>query len=232
MKRRIIGAILVGTSALALSLSKAEAADPANIDRLALARSGGPDEVLERIVTIRDLIHMGLQEKDALPLVTAARLTRRLPIIKARTATKSGATVTGTMPLAEVFDASVKGMLKRAREIAGSDATMAKLIDGVAAMPKTEHVGDVSFNTVAAKGKDEYDITHAAGERAVVYVEAQEEGGYLRLVVLDEGGNTICTAFRQRVNAYCAWTPAKAGKFKVRIENTLERSQEYVLFTN
>lgn len=223
---------LVAALLLGLTSACANMQTPPNVDRSSLVATSGADEALERIALIRELIYFGSKDKNPLALVTAARMTRALPTFEGREPKKLVASPTTTIVISQVYDNSVDGMLKRARQFAGRDRRVLAEIEVVAALPKAKPGGTAYMHALNSKVSDEYEISHKAGERAVIYIEAQEEDQYLQLTVLDDLGNVVCQGDRQRAQTRCAWTPLRDGKFKFRITNPLGESVQYVLFTN
>lgn len=232
MKRLILSAQILGAIIAVLIISsRVSLAEPPNIDPTARASSGDAD-TLEKMATIRDLIHIGIKDNDALSLITAAQLMRQLQATSITRARKVGPSVGEKLEMSTVFNDSVGGILKRAARLSAGKPILSNLIKEVRAMPKVRPGGTMYIYEVAPKSADEFEITFEPGRRAAIYAESQDENGFLSIVVRDESGNVVCQNNRNRAHVRCAWTPIRKGEFKFRIENALDRQQQYVLVTN
>jgi hypothetical protein len=202
----------------------------ANFDNA--ATPGPADEGLERIALIRELIHVGTKDASALELITAARMVRGLPVYESRLPVRLVPGRAQKQLVSDIYNSSVDGILKRARSYAGTDRVLGTLILEVEAMPRAKPGGAAYLYSIGAGATDTYELTYEAGKRAVIYIEAQEEGHYLRLGVVDADGRHVCTGDRQLEQAHCTWTPRQTGKFRFQVVNPTKEPLNYLLFTN
>ena len=205
-----------------------------NIDPSIVATSA-ETETIARIAVARQLIQIGLKDKDPLPLIVAAKIFRQLPPFKGAPPKKLG-TSDKQEPfvesMSEVFSNSVDGILKRARDYAKGQADLVALIDDVAGMSSRGAGGIIYVDSVPMKAATVYEITFEGKKRAAIYIESQEEDGSIGLIIRDAGKNSICEDRRGGPLAYCEWTPRETGPFNIEITNSQDRKQDYVLVTN
>jgi len=234
MTRVTFGTLLAGVFAAVVASSSGSLAEPPNFDPKATAPMTGDIDTLERMATIRELIHLGLQDNDPVLLATAAQLMRRLPTTSITRAKKLGSTDPGDkLDTAQVIEFSVGGILKRAERFAAHKPIAMALISEVRRMPKARPGGGTMYlYKVAANSADEFEIVFEPDHRAAVFAESQDEKGSLGITVLDEGDNVVCQRNRQRPHVNCTWIPIRKGTFKFKIENPLDHPQDYVLVTN
>lgn len=237
MIRQSLGAFLLALACTGCAQSPAATmampvSPAANVDIAAANAPGGPEEAVERIVMIRDLIHYGTKDANALALITAARMTRGLPVYESRMPVRLVPNQGQKVAVSQIYSDSVDGMLKRARRLSGNDRLLATLIREVEAMPKPAPGGAAYVYGIANGSTDEYELTYPAGKRAVIYIESQDEDLYVRLNVSDEAGHHVCTGDRRLAESHCIWTPKRAGKFRFSVENASGKPLNYLLFTN
>lgn len=176
------------------------------------------------------LFELGLQERDPLLMIAAAKLRKPLDLQKGDlTPEKSdGSRDTGAGIV------TWGDMLDTALDAAPDDPQIAALVDDVrTAKTKGVTSGQVySITTLRAKGKDVYPaLTYTGGVYAEVYVEGKG-GADINLYVMDHQNRLVCSDTDLSPIAYCGWRPAQSGAFVIQVHNDGAHSSEYSLITN
>jgi hypothetical protein len=173
------------------------------------------------------LYAMGVETEDPLLILSAARMRKTLAPVAADRAAVDGVAGEGT-PL------SWEEMLASAASLAGEDEALMGLIEDAKA-EATKGVASGPVYNIGSLGNGKGDtyppIEFRGGEYAEVYVEAKASVN-LNLAVYDDKGRLVCSDTDISHIAYCGWTPASAGSFKLKVDNKGPAAAAYALMTN
>jgi len=86
-----------------------------------------------------------------------------------------------------------------------------------------------TFETVAARDCDDYNVTFRGGERARVWATGD---GDIDIVIYDAAGNRIVSDTLSDARPSVAWTPPSTRTYKICVDNTTGSEIDYVLRTN
>lgn len=193
-------------------------------------------ETLRRVNLARQIIQLGIEDKDPLALIIAARIFREIPPIEGPPPKKIGGylasdRLAGDGKMSVVLDNSVGNLLAKAREYAEGRQDILGIIEDIAAMSARGAGGIVHIDIVPSKTTDIYEITYEGMKPAALYIEAQEDVD-LDLEILDGQGNNICSDSGTGVTSYCEWMPKKTDAFVIKVMNKGSLEVDYILLTN
>lgn len=184
------------------------------------------------MVLAQQLYAIGVANKDALMVVTAARMAGSVDAKDAdRKKTTQGKPIAG-QALTEALPISATEMLDRARELAGEDDTLQDLLDEVrpeGGLAKT--AASRSLSELQAGQGDSWQVAFFGNSYAEVAVLGNGASN-LDVRVMDEGGNTVCLDVGATDYFTCNFTPAVNGYFTVQVQNTGMQGERYYLITN
>ncbi len=183
---------------------------------------------VETLQTAADLVRYGDANKDALALITAARIMKQVGFGPSKAVVVTSSKADGTKP----DKASVDAVLARARQYAGDRKDLLALADDVVKMsPRGSVNGHGRITTIVGRGMtDVYQITYKGGERAGVLAVGDGDSD-LDMYVYDENGNLICKDDDLTDRMVCRWSPAWQGQFTIKIKN-LGMANQYTLINN
>lgn len=219
----LVGTLLIAGAATADSQKKSNA-DP--------AKAGVSSESASAVATAAtamSLVRYGDANKDALALITAARLLKQAGSSNEKLQAQSGVNT----PAKTAEDArTVESLLARARTYAAGDVTLVALADDVARSGSRGAVGGPkqARSVVGSRSRDSYKVTFREGEPARVLVSGDGDSD-LDLFIYDENGNLVCKDDDATDDMICGWTPRWTGRFTIRIVN-LGVANEYIIMTN
>jgi hypothetical protein len=173
------------------------------------------------------LYAFGLEARDPLLIIAAAKLRKTIAPIPTDRAATGGQPVTDA-PLG--WDE----MLASAEPLTTGDEAMLGLIEDVRAETTKGVASGPVYNigALSVGGDDTYPrIKFRGGEYAEVYVEAKSSAN-LNLTILDDQGRLVCSDTDVSHIAYCGWTPATGGTFTLKVENKGPIATNYTLMTN
>ena len=203
-----------------------------NLNAAGRGTPGGPAQ----LALAQDLYALGVAQKDALTVLTAARLAAAVVPKdvdqKKTTRPTEGVSVTQT---GEGVDAppGLAEMLAAARDLAGGDETLLGLIDDAEAEGARGGIGGAAqtLSRLDAGETDVWEIAYYGNSLAELAVIGDGDSN-LDLVITDENGNTICTELSASDKAYCDWMPSWNGYFTATVSNAGEARNSYYLITN
>ncbi|MFT3956499.1 MAG: hypothetical protein QM722_19585 [Piscinibacter sp.] len=210
---------LIAAALAACSLSSVHAAAGAklNIDRTKTDAPSAAAQAAEAVATAQALARYGDANKDALSLITAAR------ILKETGARESLKVSKGSEQAAKRSDDSLSAdaVLERGRALATGRPELLALADDVAksgsrGVDRGPQIG--RNKVVGTRAWHHYDLRFVGGERAKVYVRGDGDSD-LDLYVYDESGNLICKDESRGDEMTCTWTPRWTGMFRIRVLN-------------
>lgn len=193
-------------------------------------------ETLRKVNLARQIIQLGMEDKDPLALIVAARIFREIPPIEGPPPKKIDGNLatdrhSDKEVMSLVLDRSVGNLLKKAREFAGERQDVLGLIDDVAEMSPRGAGGIVHLDHILGGKTDTYEITYEGMKPAALYIEAQGDAD-LDLSVQDKAGNEVCKDARRGVTSMCEWMPKQTEPFVIKVMNTKDQDIEYILLTN
>lgn len=182
---------------------------------------------VESLATAASLVRYGDANKDALSLITAARIMSQVG------GSPSTAVAVDVKPgEAKASKAGVEAILSRAKQYAGSRADLVALANDVSASGSRGATGGPGRKTtVVSRGQtDVYRVNFKGSEPALVLVSGDGDSD-LDLFVLDENGNQVCKDDDATDDMICRWTPKWTGQFTIRVKN-LGMANEYTIVHN
>ncbi|MDT8857057.1 hypothetical protein RNZ50_18875 [Paracoccaceae bacterium Fryx2] len=230
MTLKSLSAVLA-TAALAALASPAPAQDKtgANVDPTGVGTRGA----VSQLALAQQLYALGLADKDALTVLTAAKLAGSVEIasVERKKETKGDAAAEE----ADTSDAPVDAatMLASARTLAGEDETLIGLIEVAGAEGSRGRIGGASstLSRLPAGQSDVWEVPFFGNSLAEVAVLGDGDAD-LDVLVADENGNAICVETGSSDTVYCDFVPSWNGYFHVTVTNTGNRRNSYDLVTN
>ncbi len=184
---------------------------------------------VQTIATAHSLVRYGDANKDALALITAARMLKQTGS-QPSDAKREGAVTAERKGGEPKFEADA--VLTRAKTYANGRADLVALIEDVSKGGARGAVGGPrQWRSMVSGGvTDVYRVTFRGGEPAGVAVSGDGDSD-LDLYVHDENGNLICKDDDRTDDMICRWRPAWTGVFTIRIKNR-GIANEYVAIHN
>ncbi|MGL6209550.1 MAG: hypothetical protein ACRC14_06955 [Paracoccaceae bacterium] len=220
---------LLAATALVAGPAMAQDKTGTNVDKAGTGTKGG----VATLAMAQDLYALGLANKDALTVLTAAKLAASVEVkeVEQKKTTK-GTEVAGQE---DGTDAPVDAasMLASAKELAGEDEVIAGLIEDAEAEGSRGRIGGASstLSRLPAGQTDVWEVPFYGASYAEVAVVGDGDAN-LDVLVTDENGNTICYDVSWTDKVYCDFVPSWNGYFYVTVENTGSRRNSYYLMTN
>lgn len=161
------------------------------------------------------LVRYGDAHKDAMSLITAARIMRAVGSSESTAEAVSKA----EPDTKKVHTNDIPSILARAKQYAGARADLVALADDVAAGSRGAVNGPRRLNTVVRSNTtDVYKVNFRGGETAAVAVSGDGDSD-LDLYVYDQNGNQICKDDDYTDDMICRWAPKWTGPFTIRVRN-------------
>lgn len=225
--------LLAATALLALpAFAEGTTADPAkgpNINSAATGTKGG----VATLALAQDLYALGMANKDALTVLTAAKLAGSVDVkeVEQKKETKGEALADQTDGVDAPVDAAA--MMASAKELAGEDEVIAGLIEDAEAEGARGRVGGASstLSRLPAGQSDVWEIPFYGDSYAEIAVLGDGDAN-LDVLVTDENGNTICYDSSWSDKIYCDFSPSWNGYFYVTVQNNGGKRNSYYLMTN
>lgn len=188
-----------------------------NADTSKSAAATPAQTAVQTVATAHALARYGDANKDALALVTAARMLKQVGS-RASEAKRVGPEPKQTKPGDDKF--TVESILARARTLAAGRADVLALADDVEKGGARGSTAGVQRwrELVLSGATDRYQVTFRGGEPAAFAVSGDGDSD-LDLYVYDENGNLICKDEDNTDDALCRWEPKWTGLFVIRIKN-------------
>ena len=195
----------------------------ANVEDVASGQPGG----VAQFDMALGLYALGLAQKDALLMLTAAKLAAGVQMVDV---VREGAQ-TAVAPDSGPVDAAA--MLVSARDFAADDESLLVLIEEVERGGLTTGGASRQRNHVAAGAAQTWKIPFYSGSLAEVGVGVGVAGtAALVVAISDENGNPVACPVRGPDRFYCAFVPRWNGYFEVTVTNTGTEANTYDLLTN
>ena len=227
--------VLATTALVALALpafAEGTAADPAkgpNVNTAATGTKGG----VATLALAQDLYVLGMANKDALAVLTAAKLAASVDVKEVEQKKETKGEALADQP--DGVDAPVDSatMMAAAKELAGEDEVIAGLIEDAEAEGARGRIGGASstLSRLPAGQSDVWEVPFYGDSYAEVAVLGDGDAN-LDVLVTDESGNTICYDVSWSDKIYCDFVPSWNGYFYVTVQNNGGKRNSYYLMTN
>lgn len=218
---------LMGASAL--TLAHAQDKKAANRGKSVSAEKSESASAVESIRTADLLARYGYANKDALALITAAKIMKQAGSSESKAARVGGKPGDAKNKPDEL---AADTILARARELAAGRTDLIALADdvGKSGTRGAENGPGSKRTVVGTRSVDSYRVSFRGGEPARVLVSGDGDSD-LDLYVYDDNGNRICQDTDATDTMVCAWTPRYTGAFTIRVRN-LGIANEYRIIHN
>jgi hypothetical protein len=221
--------VLATTALVSLCLPAFAEEKGPNVNTAATGTKGG----VATLALAQDLYALGLANKDALTVLTAARLAASVDVkeVEQKKETKGEAVADQPDGVDAPVDAAT--MLASARELAGEDETLVGMIEDAATEGSRGRIGGASstLSRLPAGQTDVWEIPFYGESYAEVAVLGDGDAN-LDVLVTDENGNTICYDVSWSDKVYCDFVPSWNGYFYVTVQNNGGSRNSYYLMTN
>lgn len=235
MKISTLFPVLATTALIALgtpALAEGTTADPAKGPNVNTAATGTKGAVATMAMA-QDLYALGMANKDALTVLTAAKLAASVDVkeVDRKKETKGDAIADQTDGVDAPMDAAA--MMASAKELAGEDEVLAGLIEDAEAEGSRGRIGGASetLSRLPAGQTDVWEIPFYGDSYAELAVVGDGDAN-LDVLVTDENGNTICYDVSWSDKVYCDFVPSWNGYFYVTVQNNGGSRNSYYLMTN
>lgn len=215
---------------LSASPAMAEKKTGSNTDASKAQATSAATQAVETVRTAEALARYGDAKKDALALITAAKMKKEAggqPI----TLTRAGKSQAGDAK-AKTDNMTVEAILERAKALATGRADLIALADDVAKSGARGAVGGPKSGRTVVRGgaSDQFRLMFEGGEPAAIAISGDGDSR-LDLYVTDENGNQVCGMVGPGDDAMCRFTPKWTGTFLIRVVNR-GMANEYRIRTN
>ncbi|MFT5716463.1 MAG: hypothetical protein ACI9T7_000639 [Oleiphilaceae bacterium] len=227
MNKNLLGMFLLSPSLVFSTF--AFSADMGTIDY----ESKVPAGIVSNMNTAAELSALGAENKDALMLITAARI---LQSVGAQPKPQEKETAGGTKSKKQesgVTAMSVDDLLAQAKDFAGENKQLLALIEETSQVKSRgrAHGPALHYDSIQARATDTYHVTFKANERAEIYIEGDGDTD-LDLYVYDSDGNLGCKDTDGSDRMYCTWVPTETHQFVIKIKNFGDVYNRYGFATN
>lgn len=182
----------------------------------------------------QDLYTLGMANKDALTVLTAAKLAGSVDL-KDGPEVKKETKGEDTEEEADVADAPVDTamMFASAKELAvGDDAILGLIADAETESARGRIGGSVRYLSRLSAGKtDVWEIPFYGNSYAEVAIIGDGDAN-LDALITDENGNTICYDVSYSDKVTCSFVPSWNGYFYITVQNQGRKRNSYYLLTN
>lgn len=226
---RILGLALLSFATLAQP-ALSQTAEP-NIMAAQTTAPGGA-----RIFAMaQDLYLLGVANKDALTVLTAARLAGSVALQDGAEVKKEtrGTAVAGSDDGDSDGPVTVPQMLAMAKELAGEDDLILSLIDDAEVEGARGRVGGAIQRLSGLHGglTDVWEVPFYGASQSEVAIIGNGDTN-LDVLITDANGNTVCVDVSASDKMMCDFVPAENGYFYVTVQNKGESKNSYYLLTN
>lgn len=231
MRLKSLSAVLVTTALVAVSAPVlAQDKTGTNVDTSATGTPGGATT----FAVAQDLYAIGMANKDALTVLTAAKLAASVEVTEGaeiKKETKGEATTEEADGADAPIDAAA--MMASAKELAAEDETILGLIEDAEAEGARGRIGGAisRLSRLPAGMTDVWEVPFYGNSYAEVAVVGDGDAN-LDVLVTDENGNTICYDVSWSDKVMCDFVPSWNGYFYVTVQNTGRKRNSYYLMTN
>lgn len=193
----------------------------------------GTKGAVATLAMAQDLYTLGMANKDALTVLTAAKLAASVDVkeVERKKETKGDAVADQADGVDAPVDAAT--MMASAKELAGEDEVLTGLIEDAEAEGSRGRIGGASetLSRLPAGQTDVWEIPFYGDSYAELAVLGDGDAN-LDVLVTDENGNTICYDVSWSDKIYCDFVPSWNGYFYVTVQNNGGSRNSYYLMTN
>ena len=221
--------VLATTALVSLCLPAFAEEKGPNVNTAATGTKGG----VATMALAQDLYALGLANKDALTVLTAAKLAASVDVKEVEQKKETKGEAVADQPDGVDAPVDVATMLASAKELAGEDETLVGLIEDTEAESGRGRIGGASstLSRLPAGQTDVWEIPFYGESYAEVAVLGDGDAN-LDVLVTDENGNTICYDVSWSDKVYCDFVPSWNGYFYVTVQNNGGSRNSYYLMTN
>ncbi len=222
--------VLATTALVALALPGfAQDKTKANVDTSATGTKGA----VATMAMAQDLYTLGVANKDALTVLTAAKLANSVDVkeVERKVETTGDEVADGE----DGVDAPITAetMMATAKELAGENEVIAGLISDAETEGTRGRIGGASSTLSRLPGgrTDTWTVPFYGNSYAELAIVGDGDSN-LDVLVTDENGNTICYDVSWTDKVYCDFVPAWNGYFYITVQNNGRKRNSYYLVTN
>lgn len=217
---------------LALALCPPAMAQDKKAPNINTAATGTKGSVAQ-LALAHDLYALGLARKDALTVLTAAKLAAGVNVKAVEQKKTTTGTALADQPEGALAPIDAATMMATARALAGEDEALAGLIDDAELESTRDQLSGASstLSTLAAGQTDIWEVPFYADSYAEMAILGDGDAN-LDVLVTDENGNTICFDVGWSDRIFCDVVPAWNGYFTVTVQNNGKARNSYLLLTN
>lgn len=229
MTTKTLFAALATTALVTLSLPVMAENKGPNVDTSATGTKGG----VATLALAQDLYALGMANKDALTVLTAAKLAASVEVKEVEQKKKTEGTETAGQEDGVDAPVDAAAMMASAKELAGEDEVLAGLIEDAEAEGSRGRIGGASstLSRLPAGQTDVWEVPFYGNSYAELAVVGDGDAN-LDVLVTDENGNTICYDVSWSDKVYCDFVPSWNGYFYVTVQNNGSKRNSYYLMTN
>lgn len=229
MMQKSLFRVLAGTALVALALPAFAETKGPNVNTAATGTKGG----VATMAMAQDLYALGMANKDALTVLTAAKLAASVDVKEVEQKKKTEGTEVAGQEDGVDAPVDAAAMMASAKELAGEDEVLAGLIEDAEAEGSRGRIGGASetLSRLPAGQTDVWEVPFYGDSYAEIAVVGDGDAN-LDVLVTDENGNTICYDVSWSDKVYCDFVPSWNGYFYVTVQNNGSKRNSYYLMTN
>lgn len=229
MTTKSLFAALATTALVSLTLPVMAEDKGTNVNTTATGTKGG----VATMALAQDLYALGMANKDALTVLTAAKLAASVDVKEVEQKKKTEGTETAGQEDGVDAPVDAAAMMASAKELAGEDEVLAGLIEDAEAEGARGRIGGASstLSRLPAGQTDVWEVPFYGDSYAEIAVVGDGDAN-LDVLVTDENGNTICYDVSWSDKVYCDFVPSWNGYFYVTVQNNGGKRNSYYLMTN
>lgn len=209
--------------------TEAAAAKGPNVKSSATGTKGA----VATLAMAQDLYTLGMANKDALTVLTAAKLAGSVEVKEVERKKETKGTELAGEAEGKDLPVDAATMMASAKELAGEDEGLAGLVEDAMVEAGRGRVGGASstLSRLPAGQTDTWEVPFYGDSYAELAVVGDGDSN-LDVLVTDESGNTICYDVSWSDKIYCDFVPAWNGYFYVTVQNNGGSRNSYYLMTN
>lgn len=229
MTRKSLFPVLATTALVALSFPAFAETKGPNVNTAATGTKGG----VATMAMAQDLYSLGMANKDALTVLTAAKLAASVDVKEVEQKKKTEGTELAGQEDGVDAPVDAAAMMASAKELAGEDEVLAGLIEDAESEGSRGRIGGASetLSRLPAGQSDVWEVPFYGDSYAEIAVVGDGDAN-LDVLVTDENGNTICYDVSWSDKVYCDFVPSWNGYFYVTVQNNGSKRNSYYLMTN
>lgn len=193
----------------------------------------GTKGAVATLAMAQDLYTLGMANKDALTVLTAAKLAGSVEVKEVERKKETKGTELAGEAEGKDLPVDAAAMMASAKELAGEDEVLAGLVEDAMVEAGRGRVGGASstLSRLPAGQTDTWEVPFYGDSYAELAVVGDGDSN-LDVLVTDENGNTICYDVSWSDQIYCDFVPSWNGYFYVTVQNNGGSRNSYYLMTN